>query len=65
LCGIGLLIGNLLAGQIHMQVHGDFTTTFAVGTGLALALLLVFALLFPHQPAAEDERPLAGSHRSI
>jgi MFS family permease len=55
LCGIGLLVGNLLAGQVRVWVSGSFMPTFAVAAGLALVLLFVFAIGF-----REDKGVTAG-----
>jgi MFS family permease len=56
LCGIGLLVGNVLIGQVRVWVGDSFAQTFAVAAILALALLVVFALGFPREtaPAAKQ-----------
>src|SRR5207244_1981401 len=38
LCGFGLLVGNLLVGEVRTWAGGDFVPTFAVGALLAAAL---------------------------
>jgi MFS family permease len=52
LCGIGLLIGNLLVGFVRMQVQERFVPTFAVATGIAAVLLAVFVIGFPRENSA-------------
>ena len=52
LCGLGLLIGNLLVGQVRDWFDGAFAPTFAIGAALAGALLLVFTVAFPRTEAA-------------
>jgi len=49
LCGIGLLLGNLLVGFVRLQVHERFMPTFAVATGIAAVLLAIFIVGFPRQ----------------
>src|SRR5262249_38120521 len=49
LCGLGLLIGNLLVGEVRTWFGGDFPATYAVGAVLAAALLVVFAVFFPRE----------------
>ncbi|HLW64556.1 MAG TPA: hypothetical protein VKS79_04490, partial [Gemmataceae bacterium] len=52
LCGIGLLIGNLLVGFVRLQVQERFVPTFAVATGIAALLLAVFVVGFPRDASA-------------
>lgn len=52
LCGVGLLIGNLLVGQIRHWVGGAFGPTLAVGAMLGFLLLVLFAVAFPRQEAS-------------
>jgi len=47
LCGLGLLVGNLLVGQVRTWVDGAFAPTFAVGTAMILALVVLFTAAFP------------------
>jgi MFS family permease len=47
LCGIGLLIGNLLVGVVRELVHEQFAPTFAVAAGGAVVLGVIFLIGFP------------------
>jgi MFS family permease len=47
--GLGLLIGNLLAGWLRQAAGGDLSQTFAVGAAITAGLLLVFLLGFREQ----------------
>jgi predicted MFS family arabinose efflux permease len=49
LCGLGLLVGNLLVGEVRTWFAAEFAPTYAVGALLAAALLAVFALFFPRE----------------
>ncbi|MFL5340553.1 MAG: hypothetical protein ACJ8F7_10425 [Gemmataceae bacterium] len=51
LCGVGLLIGNVVVGVVHEAAAGDFAVTFAVAVGGTLLLLGVFVVGFPREPA--------------
>ena len=51
LCGLGLLIGNVLAGEVRGWFEGAFAPTFAVAAILSIFLLLIFAIGFPGDPA--------------
>jgi MFS family permease len=53
LCGIGLLIGNLLVGFVRLQVHERFVPTFAVATGVAAVLLAIFVIGFPRDASSQ------------
>ena len=44
--GVGLIAGNLLAGELRQATGGDLPPTFAVGAGIAALLLVVFLLGF-------------------
>jgi MFS family permease len=55
LCGLGLLVGNLLVGEVRTWTGGDFVATFAVGASLAAGLFALFALLFPAEPLAPSQ----------
>ena len=52
LSGLGLLVGNLLVGEVRTWAGGEFMPTYAVGASLAAVLLAVFALFFPGEPLA-------------
>jgi predicted MFS family arabinose efflux permease len=60
LCGIGLLVGNLLVGFVRLQVHERFVPTFAVATGIAAALLAIFVVGFPRQELGSSSRGESG-----
>ena len=44
--GMGLLLGNLLAGAVRHATGNDLPATFAVAAGLALLMLAAFAARF-------------------
>jgi predicted MFS family arabinose efflux permease len=53
LCGVGLLIGNVLVGVVHRGFAGDFAASFAVAAFTATALLAFFVAGFPAEPVTE------------
>jgi MFS family permease len=53
--GLGLLVGNLLAGWLRERSGGEVPSTFAVAAVLTAAMLLVFLAAFPRAPASVGE----------
>jgi MFS family permease len=53
LCGIGLLVGNLMVGFVRLQAHERFMPTFAVATAIAAVLLAIFVIGFPRNATAD------------
>jgi MFS family permease len=47
LCGIGLLVGNVLIGEVRTIFGERFAPTYAVAAGLAAVLFVVFMVGFP------------------
>jgi nucleoside transporter len=47
--GLGLLIGNLLAGKVHAWSGGDFPVTYFVAAGIAMIQAVVFFVGFPEE----------------
>lgn len=52
--GTGLLIGNVLVGEVRQAVDEAFAPTFAVAAGMAGVLLVVFAVGFRANQALES-----------
>jgi predicted MFS family arabinose efflux permease len=52
LCGLGMLVGNVLVGEVRARVNGAFAPTFAIGAALSLLLLAIFVCTFPIDRAA-------------
>jgi predicted MFS family arabinose efflux permease len=51
LCGIGLLVGNVLIGEVRTLFGERFAPTYAVAAGLAAVLFVVFMFGFPRGEA--------------
>ena len=51
LCGLGLLVGNVLIGEVRSWFNEGFPPTFAVAAGLAVVLFVVFTVGFPRPDA--------------
>jgi predicted MFS family arabinose efflux permease len=47
LCGMGLLVGNVLIGQVRSGFGGAFPPTYAIAAALAVLLFGVFIIGFP------------------
>jgi hypothetical protein len=50
--GMGLLIGNLLAGWLRWLMDGELPPTFTVGASLTTCLLVLFVIGFRDDRAA-------------
>jgi hypothetical protein len=50
--GVGLVLGNLLAGWLRRSAGGELHATFAVGAGITAVMLAVFLAGFRQRPAA-------------
>ena len=58
--GLGLLVGNLLAGWLRQQTGGQLPRTFAVAACITLVLLIVFVVCFRQDRVARTEVEHAG-----
>jgi len=63
--GLGMLIGNVLVGEVRRAADEAFPPTFAVGAGIAAVFLVVFAIGFKNGPLAESSKLQASSSKQI
>jgi NHS family xanthosine MFS transporter len=54
--GLGMLVGNLLAGWVRDRAGGAFAPTFGVAAAIALLALLIFSAGFRHSSVASASR---------
>jgi predicted MFS family arabinose efflux permease len=52
--GMGLLIGNLLAGWLRQRTGGDLPATFATAFAITVGMLLLFLVGFRHSAAPSE-----------
>jgi MFS family permease len=63
--GLGMLIGNVLVGEVRRAADEAFLPTFAVGAGIAAFFLVVFAIGFRNGPLDENSKLQASSSKQI
>jgi hypothetical protein len=62
LTGIGMLLGNLLAGWVREAVDGAFSPTYAVGAAISFGLFIVFCIGFRGDEVLEEPSAVADAN---